>query len=209
MPPAHSASADGRRRALCGALVALGLAPTLPARAADPGFDSNFAGASLRDQDGKPFTFRPLAGKVLLVNFVYTGCSTVCPVQTRALVEVLQALPAPARGGIHFVSVSLDPLYDTPATLKRYADRMGVDLRQWSFVTGRHADVDRLAERLRLFRPDGKRPDDHSTSLWLVDARGRLMLRLNGAPPDIRRVKDELVALHSLSGPRDQVQRRS
>jgi cytochrome oxidase Cu insertion factor (SCO1/SenC/PrrC family) len=184
------------RRSLCAAVAALAL-PAL-ARGADTGFASNFAGTSLRDQDGRAFSFKPLLGKVLLVNFVFTGCSTVCPLQTRALAEVLQTLPAAVRSGVRFVSVSLDPLQDTPESLRRYAAQMGADLSHWSFVTGSPVDIDKLASRLRLFKPDGRRPDDHATSLWLVDAQGRLMLRLPGAPVDGRRVASELQALRSL-----------
>ena len=191
-PPASPA----RRRALGTVLAALALPPG--AWAADTGFASSFHDARLRDQDGRAFSFKPLIGRVLLVHFVYTGCSTVCPLQTRVLADVQQGLPAAERAGIHFVSVALDPLQDTPAALKDFARRMGADLAHWSFVTGTPKDVERLAERLRLFRPDGKRPDDHSTSLWLVDAQGRLMLRLSGAPPDGPRVRRELLALRAL-----------
>jgi cytochrome oxidase Cu insertion factor (SCO1/SenC/PrrC family) len=187
------------RRRLCAAFAALALPPL--ARAADTGFASNFDGTSLRDQDGRAFSFQPLLGQVLLVNFVYTGCSTVCPLQTRALADVLRALPAAPRAGERFVSVALDPLQDTPAALKRFASQMGADLSRWSFVTGSPADIDRLATRLRLFKPDARRPDDHATSLWLVDEQGRLMLRLSGTPVDGKRVSTELQAMWSLRQP--------
>ena len=193
--PARSLPVLSRRRV--GAWLAAFAAPVC-AHAADTGFGSNFAGTMLRDQRAKAFSFQPLLGKVLLVNFVYTGCGTVCPVQTRALVEVMQALPAAQRARVHFVSVSLDPLQDTPQALMQFATRMGADLTHWSFVTGSHADVGRVSERLRLFKPSGKRPDDHATGLWLVDAQGRLLLRLSGAPVDTRRVAAELQALLSL-----------
>lgn len=190
---------DATRRRLAALLLA---GPACAASLAGPpdGFARNFDGLRLVDQAGRPFSFEPLEGRVLLVNFVFTGCSTVCPVQTRWLAEVQASLPAEARAGVHFVSVSIDPLADTPAVLKAYAQRLGVDTAHWSFVTGPVADIDRVAARLRLFRPDAtaRRPDDHTTALWLVDARGRLMQRLAGQPPDTRRVRDELLALRSL-----------
>lgn len=184
------------RRAL---LIAAAALPVARAAAGEPGFALNFSGAKLLDQDGRRFDFAPLAGKVLLVNFVYTGCSTACPIQTRALAEVQAKLAPAVRDGIRFVSVSLDPLQDTPAALKAFATSMGADLARWSFVTGRPADVDRIAQRLRLFRGDrAKRPDDHATALWLVDARGRLVQRYAGSPPDVARLVRELTALHEL-----------
>ena len=167
------------------------------ARADGTSFAANFDGAALVDQDGRPFSFAPLAGKVLLVNFVYTGCSTVCPMQTRVLAEVQAALAADVAARVRFVSISLDALQDTPVALKAFATTMRVDLAHWSFVTGKPSDVDRIAQRLRLFRsgPNVKRPDDHATSLWAVDAKGRLVQRYAGNPPDRERLVRELTTL--------------
>mgnify|MGYP000394383097 CR=1 FL=1 len=61
-----------------------------------------------------------LKGRVVLVNFVFTGCSTICPVQTRALADLQAQVPEPLRRQVHFLSISLDPLSDTPQALKAY-----------------------------------------------------------------------------------------
>lgn len=197
----------GRRRALAAILAGAAVWPAATALAAPAAssaddaslFSRNFDGMQLVDQDNRRFSFRALKGKVLLVNFVYTGCSTICPVQTRELVELQRALPESQRQAVHFVSVSLDPLQDTPAALKAFAQRQSADLSHWSFVTGREADLTRLGEHLRLFRPGGRKPDDHSTALWLVDARGRLLQRLQGNPPDRLRLARELNAMSTLA----------
>lgn len=191
----------GRRACLLALAGACVSRPALGRRDDPSAFAANFDGMALVDQDGRAFGFRSVAGQVLLVNFVFTGCSTVCPVQTRVLAEVLRGQPARGSGAkLRFVSISLDPLNDTPAALKAYANSMGADLTRWSFITGRPDDIDRVSERLRLFRPGDatRRPDDHATTLWLVDTRGRLMLRLNGNPPDAARLSRELATLRSL-----------
>jgi len=89
---------------------------------------------------------------------------------------------------------------DVPA-VKRLL-RMGANLKHWSFVTGRPADVERMADQLRLFKADGRRPDDHATSLWLTDREGRLMQRYPGNPPDRTRLISELTQLQTLTLPR-------
>ena len=166
--------------------------PQLPRHATS--FYSNFTGMKLQDQDGRSFNLGQLSGRVVLVNFVYTGCSTACPVQTRALAELQRQLPGQLRNQVHFLSVSIDPLSDTPQALKDFAQRMGVDLKRWSFVTGKPEDTERLADKLRLFRPEPgvKRPDDHSTALWLIDAQGQLRMRYSGNPPDTARLLREM-----------------
>ena len=162
-------------------------------------FPRNFEGMPLVDQDQRRFSFQALQGRVLLVHFVYTGCSTTCPLQTLELAKVQRALSAADAPRVHFVSVTLDPLGDTPAALKAFALRMSADLSRWSFVTGRPADIGRVAERLRLFRAGGRQPDDHATALWLVDGRGRLLQRLPGHPPDKLRLVRELQAMAALT----------
>ncbi|MEH3087158.1 MAG: SCO family protein [Xylophilus ampelinus] len=198
MTPLPSNRAASRRAwLLAGAGAVAAAAARRSAAAAPPdasAFAANFEGMRLRDQDDRAFRLDSLAGRVVLFHFVFTGCSTICPAQTHVLAEVQRGLGADVRRRVHFVSVSVDPLADTPAALRAFALRMGADLRTWSFVTGRPEDIDRLADRLRLFRaaPGAVRPGDHATALWLVDARGRLAQRYGGNPPDAIRLGQEL-----------------
>lgn len=203
-----------RRRAVAAAAGLLGLGLLSrpgPSRAADvaapataprrdSGFFSNFEAMRLVDQHGRAFAPTRLAGQTVLVNFVFTGCSTVCPVQTQVLAGLRRELAPPLRARVQFLSVSLDPLGDTPAALRSFARRMGADQPGWTFVTGRPQDVDRLADALRLFDRDkpAPRPENHATGLWLIDARGQLRQRYAGSPPDTVRLRQELAALDQL-----------
>ncbi len=163
-------------------------------------FFATFDGLHLVDQDGHPFITTRLAGHVTLFNFIYTGCSAVCPIQTHALAQAQQSLPVAVRKQVRLVSVSIDPLNDTPATLKSYAQRMGADLSNWSFVTGRPKDIERLSATLKLFKeaPPARRPADHATWLWLVDDQGVVRQRYAGNPPDANRLVREVIELDRL-----------
>jgi protein SCO1 len=178
--------------ASCSLMAAEAVVPT--------SFYSNFQGLKLKDQEGRPLDAATLRGHLVLVNFVYTGCSTVCPVQTRALADMQRQLPTALRQRVRLLSVSLDPLQDTPQALKNFAKHMGADLGGWTFATGRPQDTERLAKALRLFRPDPnvRKPDDHSTALWLIDAKGEMRMRYGGNPPDVPRLLRELAALDQL-----------
>ncbi|MDH4391532.1 MAG: SCO family protein [Aquabacterium sp.] len=190
-------------------VLALGLPPRMGAAAgpakpapadATPGFFDNFRGITLRDQDNKPLRTAQFNSKLVLVHFVFTGCSTTCPIQTRALAD-MQAQLAPAlRRQVQLLSVSLDPLHDSPQVLKAYAQRMGADESGWRFATGRPPDIERVSDALRLFRPgpQARKLDDHSTALWLVDATGQLRMRYSGNPVDVPRLLRELAALAAL-----------
>lgn len=209
-PDAQPGASTWSRRRLCTAAVA-GLAACLtgcgqatsatPTHAPAGSFYSNFNGLQLQDQDGQALRWQQLQGKFLLVNFVYTGCSAVCPVQTRTLVELRERLPAPLRVRVGLLSISLDPLHDSAEVLKAYARRLGADVPAWRFATGRPEDIEHLSSTLALFRPgpDVRKPDDHSTALWLVDPAGQLRFRYNGNPPDVDRLVRELGVLERMA----------
>lgn len=158
---------------------------------------TEFSELRLRDQDDRPFDLTAVRGKVVLLNFVFTGCAATCPTQTRELAALQEALPTSLRRDVRFVSVSVDPLGDTPAALRAYGRSAGADFSSWIFATGRPQDIERLGERLRLFR-DGAvagRPEDHTTALWLLDGDGRLMQRYVDVDrprliQDLRQVRD-------------------
>ena len=190
---------------LTGVVLALGNAalPGAKATAATPApsFYDHLQGMQLVDQDGKAFRPAGLAGRIVLLNFVFTGCATTCPTQTRELAAVQQSLPASVRRDVRFVSISVDPLGDTPALLRAYGRSAGADFSSWTFATGRPQDIERLGERLRLFRDAASppRPQDHATGLWLVDGAGRLMQRYGGV--DTARLAGELTRLRDMADP--------
>lgn len=203
-----------RRNLLLAGVSALGLLPWAGTTSAwarkssdgggAAGFVGQLAGLGLIDQEGKRLLPQRLAQQIVLTHFIFTACSTVCPVQVRALAEFQRQLPPALRQKVHLLSVSLDPLSDTPATLRAYALRMGVDFKGWTLATGRPEAVEKLADALALFRPgpDTRRPDDHSTALWLADTHGQLRMRYAGNPPDVPRLLREVAALAAMpAGP--------
>lgn len=157
-------------------------------------FLDNFDGISLIDQRGREFDAESLSGRVVLFNFIFTGCDSTCPLQTQTLAQVLTALPEKVRSQVRFISVSIDPGNDTPEKLQRFAQRMQADLDGWLFLTGNVLQLQDVARRLHLL--DENKPDNpkiHRTSLWLVDSQGRMLQRYKGNPPDRDRLIRELI----------------
>lgn len=164
-------------------------------------FLNNFRPLKLVDQAGQPFDPDELRGKVVLFNFIFTSCPSVCPKQTQGLAEVMRRLPEADRERVRFVSVSIDPKNDTPQALRAFAERFKVDFSRWSFLTGEKKEIDQLSDQLRLFAENKERvPENHGTTLWLMDGRGRLMQRYAGNPPEVERLVGELSALVKLDG---------
>jgi protein SCO1/2 len=159
------------------------------------------SGISLQDQDGRVLEAERLAGKLVLLSFMFTSCPRVCPEQARALAEVQRGLPSDVSARVLFLSISIDPETDTPERLKWFAKANGADLASWSFVVGTPEATRSLSSRLSVFDPrtPSPRPGDHGTALYLFDDRGQLRQRYAGVPLDRQRLGRELRELEGLS----------
>jgi protein SCO1/2 len=90
---------------------------------------------TLTDQDNAPFGSAQLRGKVYVANFIFTRCPSSCPRLTRKMAALAARLRS-SGDRVRFVSISVDPEYDTPAKLKEFGDRYHADWSRWRFVTG-------------------------------------------------------------------------
>ena len=120
-----------------------------------------FTDVNLVDQDGRTLRFYSdlLKGKTVIANFFFTTCTGVCPPINRNL-EILQnALGDRLGRDIFIVSISVDPLTDTPARLKDYAKRFHAK-SGWTFLTGQKENVERALYKLGSYVEN---KDDHTT----------------------------------------------
>lgn len=138
-----------------------------------------FPNIRLLDQDGHPVRFFDdlIEGKVVAINFIFTGCSDACPLETARLRQVQKLLGDRVGKDIFFYSISIDPYNDTPATLKRYGEKFNLG-PGWRLLTGEPDDIELLRRRLGLFIEglDNGRSKDHNLSLIIGNqATGRWM----------------------------------
>ncbi len=179
------------------------LTSTVHAQLDKTSFYYNFSGTQLVDQNNNPLNVETLKNNTVLVNFIFTQCSNICPVQTKSLAKVKQSLPADLQKQVKFISVSLDPMHDTPAVLKKFAKKMHADDKNWSFLSGKPDDIQHIVDRLSLFGSEeqaknAQKPDNHLSTLWLINTKGQLMMRYIGNPVNVKRISREIQQLHSL-----------
>jgi protein SCO1/2 len=126
-----------------------------PAPTASSGFELLKPGeavpdAQFVDQDGNARRFGAYKGSPVVVTFIYTRCPlpTFCPLMDRHF-AALQRTMAGDRTlkDVRLVSISFDPITDTPSVLKRHAQELGADPARWSFLTGDRDEIDRFASR--------------------------------------------------------------
>lgn len=97
-------------------------------------YDLQGIGVTLADSTKTTLADLVSADKPVMVHFIFTTCTTICPVQAATFSQVQQRLGDEA-SGVQMISVSIDPEYDTPARLQDYAKKFRAG-PQWDFLTG-------------------------------------------------------------------------
>lgn len=147
----------------------------------------------LVNQDGERMRFKSevVGDKIVVVDFVYTTCTTVCPVLSALFAQVQERLGDRLGPEVAMVSVTVDPTRDTPQRLKAYAARHQAG-EGWLWLTGGKQDVDAVLEDLGAYTPNFA---DHPSMVLVGDGRTGRWTRLYGFPsPDLILAKvDELV----------------
>lgn len=129
---------------------------------------------SLIDQTGGTVTEKTLAGHPYVADFIYTQCTTACPVITSKLLLVQKSVTSPEA---RFVSFSVDPGHDTPAALSAYRQLWHGDADRWLLLS----TTDRSLKKVTAgFNVTAEQTDDvsnpilHSSLMFLVDAAGKV-----------------------------------
>jgi protein SCO1/2 len=159
-----------------------------PAPSASSGFEMLKPGemvpedTAFLDQDGKMRTFKAFRGSTVLVTFIYTNCPmpAFCPLMDKHFADVQKKLKddPSLQGRVHLVSVSFDPILDTPPVLKQHSLKVGADLQMWTFLTGDRDEVDRFASRFGVSvarSTSDQRDITHNLRTAIVDRDGKLV----------------------------------
>lgn len=134
-------------------------------------------GFKLTTQAGEHMSDDVLKGRVALVSFIFTTCSGSCPATTSRMVQVQQALKAKGHSPdlVRLLSITLDPVRDTPERLKGYMQANAIDQATWTFLTGKPEEVNKVVIDWGMWvkpLPGGQL--DHPSRIFLVDKKGRI-----------------------------------
>jgi protein SCO1 len=136
----------------------------------------------LIDQTGQPVALSGLRGRVVVVNFIYTSC--VLPNFCLRLANNFAVLQKRFRQQIGrelaLLTVTFDPVHDTPQVLAKYATQWNADPAGWRFLTGPPADVQRVCEWFGVYAFRNEGLMDHSLHTAVIDRQGRLVANVEG-----------------------------
>jgi len=135
---------------------------------------------ALQNQDGATVRFATdVVGRdIVVMDFVFTTCTTICPILSSKFARIQEQLGDRLGKGVKLVSVSLDPVRDTPARLKAYGAKFKAG-PSWSFLTGAKDDVDEVLKGLGAYVPNFQ---DHPPMVLVGDGKTGRWVRVNGFP---------------------------
>lgn len=137
--------------------------------------------AELVDQNNREVRFRTdlVAGRTVAINFIYTSCGTTCPLMGATFGKLQKLLGDRLERDIRLISISVDPVNDTPAALRAWAAQFQAK-PGWTLVTavnGRKAEIDNL---LQALGEAGNQSQNHSVLVLIVNQSANSWARVNG-----------------------------
>ena len=136
---------------------------------------------SLTEMRGETVTRDDLRGKVWVADFMFTRCNGICPVLTRSMSAVRDAVSEkPYWDSMRLVSFSVDPTHDTPEVLRRYTKKHDATSERWLFLTADSREPiwtlsqDGFNLAVEENPENSVMPITHSGQLILVDENGRI-----------------------------------
>ncbi|HMD61818.1 MAG TPA: SCO family protein, partial [Opitutaceae bacterium] len=138
---------------------------------------------ALYDQNGRVVTSARFRGRKVMLNFIYSRCpvANMCPLSTSKMMATQKLARESGAAGIEFVSITLDPAYDTPGVLREYADARGIDTTNFSFLTGPEAAIRDLLTQFGVIAEFKGDILSHTLATLLIDERGRIAWRADGS----------------------------
>ena len=131
----------------------------------------------LIDANARPVRLRELlsSGDPVMVNFIFTTCTTICPVMTQVFADARTRLGGESKS-LRMVSISIDPENDTPAQLKAYSRKFGADAR-WTFLTGSVKDINDVQRAFDIYSGDKM---THTPLTLIHQPRSTTWVRIDG-----------------------------
>ena len=138
------------------------------------------------DSRGRAVRLSDYRGKPLLVNFVYTGCSQVCPTTVRFLDKAIrEARGALGQDGFAVATIGFNQPFDTPQAMHAFAAQHGIADPEWDFLSPAPGTIGALTREFGFTWYATPKGFDHVTQVTVLDAERRIYRQIYGDSFDI------------------------
>ena len=136
---------------------------------------------TLVDASGRSVRLAEYRGKPLIVSFVYTGCTQVCPTTTKFLDRAIdEAQRALGQDAFRVITIGFNLPFDTPLAMHDFRKRQGIDRPNWEFLAADAPTVAGLARDTGFVWTPTASGFDHLTQATIIDGRGRVFQQVYG-----------------------------
>lgn len=139
---------------------------------------------ALYDQDGEVLTTDYFDGSVTVLNFIFTRCSIaeMCPASTLRMKKLQRLAKQTKVPHVRFLSITLDPTFDTPGVLKSYARAYDLDEENFRLGTASKATIDDLTRQFGIFRKNvDDLPLDHTMRTMIINSKRQIIYQFPGS----------------------------
>lgn len=161
---------------------------------------------SLLDENNEDVKFPALIkGHIGVVGYIFTNCPDICPLTTNNMRLIRDRLNQEEVKNVEFVSISFDPLVDTPERLKAYADLRNIDTPDWHFLTGEEKEIAAFMKQAGILAVVGDSTvvseDEtiyyyvHTDRISLVDREGFVRKDYKGSEININEIVEDIKKL--------------
>lgn len=161
---------------------------------------------SLMNQEGRTVNWDSLEGKIIIADFFFTRCPTICPTMTQNMKRLAETIHNGKRVGdrtnkeIHFLSFSIDPERDSLERLQYWANRFQINPDTWWLLTGdKKAIYDMAINEMKLGLIDGENVDTnfvHSDKFVLIDINRQVRGYYSGLDPEeLAKLQSDVILL--------------
>lgn len=140
---------------------------------------------ALQDADGHPVSLADFRGKAVVLHFIYASCADECPLHADLIARIQEKVnKTPMRDLVEFVTITTDPVRDTPEVMKGYGRAHDLDPANWVFLTSgpdRPEDTRNLVKRFgHQFKEIEGGVEIHGVVTHVVDREGNLRANFHG-----------------------------
>lgn len=157
----------------------------------------------LVDQNGEAVYFPDFVkGRLVVMNYIFTNCPDICPMSTNNMRLIQERLLKEHIKNVRFISLSFDPAFDTPEVLTKFALVRGLNLSNWSFLTGEKYVIDSLKKKAGILAvpgdstvmKDGRKIYYyvHTDRIQLIDAEGKIRKNYKGSTINVDEIVNDI-----------------
>lgn len=127
---------------------------------------------TLTDQFGKTVSLKQYRGKVVVLAFVDSKCTTICPLTTQSMVRAVQMLGPKAAAHVQLVGVDANPTFTSVADVRRFSVLHGL-MHSWVFLTGSSQQLKSVWSHYYVYVAVEHHVVDHTPAVYVIDSKGR------------------------------------